>query len=166
MRFMIFQKKNIVLDYKKGVDKVQTCRVFERGQSMVLVKNWNVFHLFYQAKLAKKRSCTICQKKKTTVLIIKKKQVKKSKNWDFSKGVSPWFWSKNGTFSIFLFEAKYTKKMTCTICLKEKTPVLTIKTTSQKSRKIGIFPKGLVHGFGQILEVFPSFYLRQNRPRK
>ena len=60
----------------------------------------------------------------------KKKQVKKSKNWDFSKGVSPWFWSKNGTFSIFLFEAKYTKKMSCTICLKEKTPVLTIKTTS------------------------------------
>ena len=28
---------------------------------------------------------------------------KKSKNWDFSKGVIPWFWSKNGHFSIFLF---------------------------------------------------------------
>ena len=25
------------------------------------------------------------------------------KNWDFSKGVSPWFWSKTGHFSIFLF---------------------------------------------------------------
>ena len=28
---------------------------------------------------------------------------KKSKNWDFSKGVIPWFLSKNGHFSIFLF---------------------------------------------------------------
>ena len=27
---------------------------------------------------------------------------KKSKNWDFPKGVNPWFWSKNGHFSIFL----------------------------------------------------------------
>ena len=25
---------------------------------------------------------------------------------------------------------------------------------------------GLVHGFGQTLAIFPSFYLRQNRPGK
>ena len=36
----------------------------------------------------------------------KKEKLKKSKNWDCFKGVSPWFWSKIGTFSIFLFEAK------------------------------------------------------------
>ena len=28
---------------------------------------------------------------------------KKSKNWRFSKGVKPWFWSKNGHFSSFYF---------------------------------------------------------------
>ena len=33
----------------------------------------------------------------------KKKKFKKSKNWDFFKGVSPWFWSKIGNFSRFLF---------------------------------------------------------------
>ena len=27
----------------------------------------------------------------------------KGKNWDFSKGVNPWFWSKNGHFSNFFF---------------------------------------------------------------
>ena len=27
------------------------------------------------------------------------KKFKKSKNWHFSKGVNPWFWSKNGHFS-------------------------------------------------------------------
>ena len=36
----------------------------------------------------------------------KNNKLKKSKNWDFSKGVSPWFWSNIGTFSIFSFEAK------------------------------------------------------------
>ena len=29
--------------------------------------------------------------------------MKKSKNWHFSKGVNPWFWSKNGHFSNFVF---------------------------------------------------------------
>ena len=33
----------------------------------------------------------------------KSKKLKKSKNWDFSKRVSPWFWSKIGNFSRFLF---------------------------------------------------------------
>ena len=28
---------------------------------------------------------------------------KKSRNWHFSKGVNPWFWSKNGHFSNFFF---------------------------------------------------------------
>ena len=31
----------------------------------------------------------------------KKKKFKKSKNWHFSKGVNPWFLSKNGHFSLF-----------------------------------------------------------------
>ena len=28
---------------------------------------------------------------------------KKSKNWHFSNGINPWFWSKNGHFSNFFF---------------------------------------------------------------
>ena len=35
-----------------------------------------------------------------------------------------------------------------------------------KSRKIGIFPKGLVHGFGEKLVIFLDFYFRENRPEK
>ena len=34
-----------------------------------------------------------------------------------------------------------------------------MKTTSWKSRKIEIIPKGLTHGFGQKLAIFPSFSL-------
>ena len=32
--------------------------------------------------------------RKNAFLGYKNKKVTKSKNWDFSKGVSPWFWSK------------------------------------------------------------------------
>ena len=34
------------------------------------------------------------------------KKFKKSKNWDFSKEVSLWFWSKIGNFSTFFLKKK------------------------------------------------------------
>ena len=41
--------------------------------------------------------------RKKAFLGYKNKKFKKSKNWHFSKGVNPWFWSKNGDFSNFSF---------------------------------------------------------------
>ena len=40
---------------------------------------------------------------KNAFLGYKKKKFKNSKYWYFSKGVTPWFWSKNGHFSNFFF---------------------------------------------------------------
>ena len=44
---------------------------------------------------------TIFLKKKKAVLNYKYKKFKKSKDHNFSKGVSPWFWSKIVNFYIF-----------------------------------------------------------------
>ena len=41
--------------------------------------------------------------RKKAFLDYKKEKVKKVKNWDFSKGVSPWFWSKIWNFPSFYF---------------------------------------------------------------
>ena len=41
--------------------------------------------------------------RKNTFLGMENNKFKKSKNWDFSKKVSPWFWSKKGHFSVLLF---------------------------------------------------------------
>ena len=41
--------------------------------------------------------------RKNTFLGYNNKKFKKSKNGQFSKGVKPWFWSKNGHFSNFFF---------------------------------------------------------------
>ena len=43
---------------------------------------------------------------------------------------------------------------------------MTIKARSSKSRKIGIFSKGLVHCLGQKLVIFPEFDFKENRPEK
>ena len=49
--------------------------------------------------------------------------------------------------------------MSFTIFQNEKTPFQAIKTRSSKSRKIEIFPKNLVHGFGRKLEIFFIFLI-------
>ena len=41
----------------------------------------------------------------------------------------------------------------------KKTPFQPIKTRSSKSQKIEIFPKGLAHGFGQKMPIFPCLFL-------
>ena len=43
--------------------------------------------------------------RKNSFLGCKKQEVRKVKNWHFSKGVNPWFWSKNVHFSNFFFLA-------------------------------------------------------------
>ena len=50
--------------------------------------------------------------------------------------------------------------------LERKLPVLAIKTTSSKSRKIDIFSKELTHGFSPKMAIFPTFFFRQYRLRK
>ena len=49
--------------------------------------------------------------------------------------------------------------MSFTIFYIEKTTLQPIKTQSSKSRKIKIFPKGLTHGFGPKMALFPTFFL-------
>ena len=49
--------------------------------------------------------------------------------------------------------------MSFTIFYNEKAPFKAIKTRRSKSRKIDIFPKGLTHGFGPKMAIFPTFFL-------
>ena len=48
--------------------------------------------------------------------------------------------------------------MTFTIFYNEKAPFWAIKTRSSKRRKIDIFQKGLTHGFGPKMAIFPIFF--------
>ena len=48
----------------------------------------------------------------------------------------------------------------------EETPFQAIKATSSKSRKMDIFPKGLTHGFGPKMAIFPTFFFQAIYARK
>ena len=50
--------------------------------------------------------------------------------------------------------------------LEGRNAFLDYKNKELKRRKIGIFSKGLFHGFGRKLVIFPDIYFRENRPEK
>ena len=47
--------------------------------------------------------------------------------------------------------------------LERKNAFLGNKKRGSKSRKIDIFPRGLTHGFGPKMAIFPTFFLTQYR---
>ena len=57
------------------------------------------------------------------------------------------------------------KKLFADVLVKRR-PLKTIKTTLYEKRKIRIFPKGLVHRFGQKFEISLILVFMQNRARK
>ena len=70
---------------------------------MVLVKNWPFSHGFFLGNIGQENVFYDILGRKNAFLGYKKNKFKKSKNWDFSKGVNPWFWSKIGQFPMVSF---------------------------------------------------------------
>ena len=84
-----------------------------------------------------------CSGKKNDFLFHKKKKFKKSKNWDFSKGVNPWFWSENGHFSNFLFLGNIDQENVFYDILEQKNAFLGHKNQKFKKSKNLDFSKGV-----------------------
>ena len=70
---------------------------------MVLVQNWLFFHVFILGNIGQENVFYDILEWENAFVGYKDENFKKSKTWEFSKGVSPWFWSKIGHFSIFSF---------------------------------------------------------------
>ena len=86
------------------------------------------------------------------------KKFKMSKNWHFFKGVNPWFWSKHGHFSNFYFLGNIGQENLFYDILERKDVFLGYKNKKLEIRKIDIFPKGLTHGFGRKMAIFPNSF--------
>ena len=70
---------------------------------MIFVKNSKFFDFFILFKIGKENVFYDILYRKNAFLDYKNIKLKKTKNWDFSKGVSPWFFSKIANVFIFLF---------------------------------------------------------------
>ena len=59
---------------------------------MVLAQKWPLFQLFFLGNIGQENVFYDILERKNAFLGYKNKKFKKSKKWDFSKGVSPLFW--------------------------------------------------------------------------
>ena len=69
-------------------------------------------------------------------------------------------------FRLFFFQAMKVRKMSFMIFQSEKTPFQVIKTRRSKRRVFDIFQKGLTHGFGPKMAIFPTFFFQAIQYRK
>ena len=104
----ILEQKKAFLGYKKKKLKKSKNWHFSKGVNPWFTSKNNHFSkLFFLGNIGQENVFYDILERKNAFLGYKNKKFKKSKNWDFSKGVNPWFWSKNGHFSIFFFFRQY-----------------------------------------------------------
>ena len=70
------------------------------------------------------------------------------------------FGQKMAILPRFFFQAIQARKISFTIFYNGKASFWAIKTRSSKRRKIDIFQKGLTHGFGRKIAIFPIFFFK------
>ena len=105
-------------------------------------------------------------KRKNVFVSYKKKKFEKWKNCHFSKGVSLWFWSKIGHFSIFFFKCNIGPENVFYDILERRNAFLGYKIKNFKKWKNCHSSKGLVHSFGKKFTIFPSFFFLAIKARK
>ena len=87
----------------KKFEKSKNCHFSKGVNPWFLDKNDLFGNFFFLGKIGQENVFCDILERKNAFLGYKNKKFKKSKNCHFSKGVSPWFWYKNGHFSNFFF---------------------------------------------------------------
>ena len=101
--YHILERKNDFLGYKnKKFKKSKNWHFFKGVNPSFWSKNAH-FSNFFLGKIGQKNIFYDILLRKTAFLGYKNTKFKKTKKWDFSKGINPWFWSKNCHFSNFFF---------------------------------------------------------------
>ena len=104
----ILERKNAFLGYKNKKFKKSKNWHFSKGVNLWFwSKNGHFSNFFFLGNIGQENVFYDILERKNAFLGYKNKKLKKSKNWHFSKGVNPWFWSKNGHFSNLFFFRQY-----------------------------------------------------------
>ena len=98
------ERKNAFLTYKNKKLKKSKNWHFSKGvNAWFSSKNVHFSKFFLLGNIGQENVFNDISERKNAFLSYKNKMFKKWKDWYFSKGVNPWFWSKNGHFSTFVF---------------------------------------------------------------
>ena len=114
--YHIQERKNAFLGYNKKKFKKSTNSHFSKGVNPSFsLKNSNFSNLLCLGNKGQENDFYDILEEINGFLGYKNKKFTQSKNWHISKGVNPWFWSKNGIFSNFFFKAIWAREMSFTI---------------------------------------------------
>ena len=135
---------------------------------MVLVQKWPFFHTFFFKHIGQENVFYDLLGQKNACLGYQNKKFKKSKNWHFFKGINSMiFVQKWPFFQLFFFQGKIGEKDVFYDILERKNAFPGFKKQQVwKDKKMDIFLKGLTHGFGPKMAIYPTFFFRQYRPGK
>ena len=123
---------------KTRSSKSQKIDISPKGLIHGLSPKIGIFPTFLLANIGQENAFYHILQRKSNFLGYKNKKLKKSKNWHFSKGDNPWFWSKKGHFSNFFFWQYRQKKVVYDIQEREN-PFRGYKNNKFKKTKNGHF---------------------------
>ena len=130
-----------------------------------MVQEWSFNQLFFSCNIAQENIFYDILKRKNAFLGYKNKKFKKSKNWHFSKGVNPWFCSKNGHFSNFFFFRQHRPGKSLLRYSRKKNAFLGYKNKKfKKSKKPTFFQRGYPCFWSKNRHFLQLFFSRQYRP--
>ena len=132
---------------------------------MVFVKSWPFFHLFLLGNIGHEIVFYVILERKNAFSDYKNKKFKKSKNWDFTIGVNPWFAQKLAIFPCFSF-SNIGHDIVFYDILKGKNAFLDYKNNKFKKSKNWDFSKGVNPWVWSKIGHFSIFFFRQYRPGK
>ena len=134
---------------------------------MVLVQKLPFFQLFFfLGNIGQENVFHDILERENAFLGYKKKKFKQSKSWHFSKGVNPWFWSKNGDFSNLFSLGNIGQENVFYDILERKNIFLGYKKKKFKMSKNWHFSKGVNRCFLSKNDHFSNFFFRQCRTGK
>ena len=120
--------------------------------------------LFFKAIQTRKCLLRYSRMKNMPFQAIKTRTSKSRKIDILPKGLTYGIGQKMEIFPTFLLMQYRPGKYLLRYSRMKKMPFQTIKIRSSKSRKLDIFLKGLTHGFGPKMVIFPTLFFRQYRP--
>ena len=155
----ILERKKPFLGYKNKKFKNSKNSHFSKGVNpWFLSKKGQFWNFFFLSNLGQENVFYDILQRKIAFLGYKSNKFKQSKNWHFSQGVNPWSWSKNGCFSDFFYLGNLDQENVFYNILERKNGVLCYKKLKvQKTERLGIFAKGLTHGFFRKMASFATF---------
>ena len=129
---------------------------------MVWSKNGQFSNFFFLRNRGQENVFYDILERKNAFLGYKNEKLKKWKYWHFSKGVNPWFWSKNGHFSNLFFLGNIGQEIVFYDILGRKNAFLVYKNKKFKKSQNWHFSKHVNPRFWSKPGHFSTFFFLGN----